>query len=331
LRDVADRAGVNVATASRALSADRSNLVNVETARRVREAAGELGYRPNPIARGLRTQRTFTVGVLIPDLMNPLYPPLVRGVDEGLAEAGFRPVVGNTDNDPGRERSIYEALRARRVDGLVVACGRREHELIGEMLEHGMPLVVVLRAVENLEAPSVLLRDQAGAELAVRHLLDFGHRRIAHVAGPQTVSTAVARRAGFLGAIRDARLAGARVSIAERFGIEAGRDACRELLAAGEHPTAIFAGDDLIALGCMDAMAEQGLRCPEDISVVGFDDVPFANHFDPPLTTVRVPVYELGTHGARLLLEAIEGAEGPSAVDYLSTELIVRESTRPVS
>lgn len=329
LHDVSARAGVNIATASRALSEDRSHLVQPETAQRVRDAARDLGYRANPIARGLRKQRTYTIGVLVPDLMNPIYPPLVRGVEDAIASAGYRPLVGNTDNDPARERVVFEALRTRRVDGFVVACARQQHDLIHEAVAQGVRMVLVLRGLDNSKVTSILLHDRAGVSQAVGHLVGLGHRRIAHVAGPQTISTAVERRLGFIQAMREARLVHAPVSTAaQRFGIAEGRDACRDLLSAGERPTAIFAGDDLIALGCIDALAERGLRCPADVSVVGYDDIPFAGRFDPPLTTIRVPNYELGARGGRLLLDEVDqdGLEAPR-VELLSTELVVRGST----
>ena len=197
LRDVARVAGVHPGTVSRALNPATEALVRDETVRRVRQVAEELGYRPNPLARGLKTNRSYTVGVLVPDIQNPLFPPIIRGLDDRLGEAGYTPLIANTDNDPVRERVDLEAMRARRVDGFVAATARADDELLREIAASGVPIVLVNRRVEDGSLPSATADDRAGARMAVEHLVSLGHRRIAHLAGPQDLSTGRACRQGF--------------------------------------------------------------------------------------------------------------------------------------
>ncbi len=189
LKDVAEAAGVHPGTASRALNVETRALVNRETAERVLDAAERLGYRPNPIARGLKTSRSATVGVLIPDLTNPLFPPIVRGIQDRLEEAGYTPLIANTDNDPDRERADFEAMRARQVDGFITATVHRDAELLSELIAGGPPVVLVNRRSDEPGLASVVGDDIAGIRLAVEHLIGLGHRRIAHLAGPQDLST----------------------------------------------------------------------------------------------------------------------------------------------
>lgn len=333
LRDVARVAGVNVATASRALSSDRRDMVSPETAKRVDEAARELGYRANPIARGLKTNRSFTVGVLLPDLTNPLYPPLARGIDDALARVGYTPLIANTDNDLVRERASFEALRSRRVEGFVVASAFREHPLIDETLAEGIPLVLSLRRIDAGTAWTVCVDERAGMAQAVDHLVESGHTLIAHVGGPvAAMSTAHERHIGFLAAMAAAGLTASQelVRFAQAFTIAEGHRACADLLAGPVRPTAITAGNDLIALGCIDALAEQGLRCPDDVSIVGYNDMPLADRLAPPLTSVRIPAYELGVRSTEVLLDRIAGNGSVPRTELLAPQLIVRGSTRAI-
>jgi LacI family transcriptional regulator len=331
LREVADAAGVHPGTASRALNAETRALVNEQTARRVLRAADELGYRPNPIARGLKTNRSDTVGVLIPDLMNPLFPPIVRGIQDRLEEAGHTPLIANTDNDPERERIYFERLRARQVDGFITATARRDDDLLMQVAAIGTPVVLVNRRLEQATLPAVVGDDRAGVRLAVEHLTDLGHRRIAYLAGPQQVSTGYLRYEGFLEAMNDRGLEPdpALILFGEAFTEAEGMRLCRELLDGGAAPTAIAAGNDLVALGCYDVFEERGVRCPDQISIVGFNDMPFADRFDPPLTTIRIPHYQIGARAAELLIE-LQGQPQVSAPQIqLPPDLIVRASSAP--
>jgi LacI family transcriptional regulator len=331
IRDVARLAEVHPGTVSRALNEQTRALVNQETAERVLRAADQLGYRVNPIARGLKTNRSFQVGVLIPDLTNPLFPPIVRGIEDRLERAGYTALIVNTDNDPARERGQIEAMRARQVDGLIAATARLDVEPLFEAAASGLPLVLVNRSFEDGSMAAVTVDDRAGIGLAVEHVVGLGHTAVGHIAGPQNVSTGHRRHLGFLEAMRARGLTvdPARVAHAERFTEPDGRLACAALLEARPAITAIVASNDRLAMGCYDALAAAGLRCPEDVSIVGFNDMPFVDRLRPPLTTIRVPQREIGTAAAGLLLGQL--ADDPDAVReiLLAPQLVVRASTAP--
>lgn len=331
LKHVARVAGVHPATASRALNAETRDMVSRETARRVLAVAEELGYRPNPIARGLKTSRSHTVGVLIPDLTNPLFPPIVRGIQDRLEAAAYTPLIANTDNDADRERADLEAMRARQVDGLIAATAKRHRGLPPGLEDVDLPIVFVNRRLEDGSRPSVAVDDRAGVRLAVEHLVALGHERIAHLAGPLELSTGAARHDGFLAAQRDLGLEPDPdlVLVGEAFVEREGRRLCRELLDRRRDVTAIVAGNDLMALGCYDVLTERGIACPAEISVVGYNDMPFASWFNPPLTTVSLPHYEIGARAAQLLLERMRDPGLRPEQVMLTPELIVRSSTAP--
>ena len=329
LRDVARLAGVHPGTASRALNVETRSLVNRDTAQRVLAAAEELGYTPNPIARGLKTNRSYTIGVLIPDLTNPLFPPILRGIEDGLEAAGYTPLIANTDNDPERELADSQAMRARQVDGIIAATARRDHRLHDALLEAGIDLVLVNRRQSDLPVSSATVDDRMGIRLAVEHLVALGHERIAHIAGPLHFSTGHDRYHGFIAAMEEAGLdpAPERIPLADAFTESEGARVCGDLL-DGQF-TAIVAANDLIALGCYDVFAERGIDCPGDVSVVGFNDMPFAARFQPPLTTIRIPHYEIGAAAAALMLERQADAGAERREIRLEPSLVVRESTAP--
>lgn len=331
LKDVAALAGVHPGTASRAMNDETRPLVNEETARRVLAAADELGYRPNPIARGLKTSRSYTVGVLIPDLTNPLFPRIVRGIQDKLDEAGYTPLIANTDNDPARELADIEAMRARQVDGLITATAHLSNDIAIE--DARLPVVLVNRRMEAGTRPSVVADDRLGIKLAVDHLVGLGHRRIAHLAGPQDLSTGYLRLQGFREALAEAGVEydPDLVLAASAFVESEGQRLCNELLDRGLEVTAILAANDLMALGCYDAFVARGIECPRELSVVGYNDMPFAAWFDPPLTTVHLPQYEIGVRAAELLLEHLRDPDAEPTQVLLEPTLTVRGSTAPPS
>jgi LacI family transcriptional regulator len=331
LRDVADAAGVHAATASRALNPATRGLVNAETARRVIKVAESLGYRPNPMARGLKTAKSGTIGLVIPDLTNPLFPPIVRGIEDVLEPAGYSGLIVNTDNDPGREAAQIELLRARQVEGLIVATALVEHPLMEQLHREGVQLVMVNRRPSGLDVSSITADDAAGVELAVRHLAELGHTRIAHIAGPASTSTGGIRARAFRATVRDLGLdddPGLVVAVTH-WSEQAGADGLRRLLDAGARFSAVVAGNDLIALGCYDVFAERGIDCPGELSVIGFNDMPFLDKLRPPLTTVAIPHQQIGAEAARLLLESIAEPSRPARSVLLPVSLVVRESTAP--
>jgi LacI family transcriptional regulator len=295
------------------------------------KVAEQLGYRPNTNARGLKTSKSGTVGIVIPDLTNPLFPPIVRGIEEVLEPAGYSGLIVNTDNDPGREQWQIEHLRARQVEGLIVATARVKHPLMQQLHREGVVLVMVNRRPEGVDVPSITPDDAAGVELAVRHLAELGHTRIAHVAGPPSTSTGIARARAFRAAVRDLGLDDdpALISTAVAWSEDAGADGLRSLLETGPDFTGIVAGNDLIALGCYDVFRERDLDCPAQMSVVGFNDMPFLDKLEPPLTTIAIPHQQIGAEAARLLLDSIADPSRPARSVLLPLSLVVRGSTAP--
>jgi LacI family transcriptional regulator len=332
LRDVATAAGVHPATASRALNPGTRLLVSEETAHRVSEAAERLGYRPNPVARSLRTRRSHTIGVLIPDLNNPLFPPIVRGIEDRLAEHGYVALIGNTDADLAKERLVFDQMRARHVDGFVLATATAGSPILAEAADDEVPVVLVNRTSQDYPFSSVSVDNEQGVRAAVAHLASLGHTRIGHIAGPQNVSTGVARLRGFQAGMAAHKLpvADGQVVYASAYSLEEGMRCGEELLGGGEF-TAVVAGNDMLAVGCYGAFDELGLHCPEDISIIGFNDMPFVDRLRPPLSSVRFPHYQLGTEAATLLLERIDAQDHPVKILFLAPELVARGSTVPLA
>jgi LacI family transcriptional regulator len=333
LRDVAAAAGVHPATASRALNPGTRLLVSEETAQRVAQAAARLGYRPNPVARSLRTRRSNTIGVLIPDLNNPLFPPIVRGIEDRLAEHGYVALLGNTDADLAKERLVFDQMRARHVDGFVLGTATAGSPILAEAAAADVPVVLMNRTAPDHPFSSVSVDNEQGVRAAVAHLAALGHTRIGHIAGPQDASTGATRLAGFQAgmAAHDLPVAGGQVAYATAYSLEEGVRCGRELLGspAGDGLTAVVAANDMLAIGCYGALDELGLSCPEDVSVVGFNDMPFVDRLRPPLTSVRFPHYQLGIEAATLLIERINAADSPVKILFLAPELVARGSTVP--
>lgn len=332
LRDVATAAGVHPATASRALNPGTRLLVSEETARRVSEAAARLGYRPNPVARSLRTRRSHTIGVLIPDINNPLFPPMIRGIEDRLAEHGYVALIGNTDVDLAKERLVFDQMRARHVDGFILATAIAGSPILAEAAEADVPVVLMNRTSQDYPFSSVSVDNEQGVRAAVGHLASLGHTRIGHIAGPQDTSTGAARLRGFHAAMAAHKLAVAdrQVVYASAYSLEEGARCGGELLAQGGL-TAVVAGNDMLAVGCYSAFDELALRCPEDVSIIGFNDMPFIDRLRPPLSSVRFPHYQLGTEAATLLVERIEAADNPVKMLFLAPELVARGSTVPLA
>ena len=329
IRDVARVANVHPGTVSRALNARTRTLVNPETAERVLRAAQDLGYRPNSIARGLKTNRSYTVGVLIPDMTNPLFPPIMRGIEDRLGESGYTLLTVNTDNDAERERSHVEALLARQVDGFIAATARLDVELLAEIAAGGVPVILVNRSLENGSLPAVTVDDHQGIALAVEHVVGLGHRRIGHVGGPQNVSTGHGRHLGFLEAMSAAGLEAPakRITFADAYSEAAGLAACEQLLDRAPDITAIIAANDRLAIGCYDSLEARGLTCPDQTSIVGFNDMPLVDRLRPPLTTVRIPQREIGAVAADLLLTSLGEGSAQTEQILLEPTLVVRGST----
>ena len=328
IADVAALAGVHKATVSRALNDATRDQVNVETVRRVQKAAKSLGYVPNAMARSLRTNLSMTVGVIIPDLTNPIFPPVIRGIENYLSPRGYTALLANTDSREALERSAVTSLLERQVDGFIIATGLEDHPLIPSLFERGVPAVMVNRGAGSVPYPLVTGNDAGGIAAAIAHLKDLGHREIVHLAGPSNFSTSRVRAESFVRACADAGLHGAVIEVAT-LTAEDGQKSMDALLAERQSFTAVQASNDLLALGALRSLRAHGLRCPDDVSVIGFNDMPFAEEFSPGLTTVHVPLQEIGTESARILLECIESRTISSVAVMLPVSLIVRSSSGP--
>lgn len=329
--DVAELAGVHKGTASRALNAHTRQMVNPETVDRIVRAAKQLGYVPNALARGLRTNSSMTVGVVIPDITNPFFPPIVRGIEAYLQPRGYSALIANADGFEAGERGALNSLLDRRVDGLIVASGQREESAIAELYDAGVKVVLLNRDAGPVPYPLVTGNDANGITAAVESLYELGHRRLLHIAGPMNFSTSAARAAAFEAACRSLPGMAGTVVSAGALSIEAGRDAVLPLLRDRSHGiTGIIAVTDLIAVGVLRAMKQVGVDCPREMSLVGFNDVQFAEDFSPPLSTVHVPTSAMGARAAQLLLDALGGADQTAETIMLPVSLIMRGSTGPV-
>lgn len=334
LREVAVAAQVDISTVSRALRPETRRRVKPETAARVLATADALGYRANPFARGLKDQRSMTIGMLVPDLGNPLFPPIARGIEDGLREHGYAMILGSTDQDLDREAHLLDVFRERRVDGLVLATALRSYPLLDKLLESDVPTVLVNRTIDERRLSMVSGDDHHGVGLAVQHLVDLGHRRIAFVGAALSASTGFNRYQYFLAWMQSLGLEVDQdlIVFAPWFTKDDGAAAADELITRGKDFTAIVAAGDMIALGCYRALRAHGRAVPRDVSVVGYNGSRWCDEFNPPLTSIHVPKYDIGRQTARLLLTMIQDPGASPANVLLPTTLQVRESTaRPPS
>jgi LacI family transcriptional regulator len=331
LQHVADAAGVHRSTASRALDPGTAGLISPAVVARVADAASRLGYRRDLLAAGLRNSRSRLVGVLVPDMANPVFAPILGGIEAGLAEAGYATLVANARQDAG-SLDLIEELVGRRAEGVILATAREHDPVLARCLALGLPTVLVNRADPEGRLPAATSDDREGMGLAVRHLAALGHRRIGHLAGPGDVSTGQLRAAGFRIAMLALGLDAGCVVAAPAYSRDAGRAAAAVLLAQYPEITAVAAANDLLALGAYQALALRGLSCPGDVSVTGYNDMPLVDMVQPPLTTVRIPHDRIGREGARLLLERMAAMRGrgtgpPPAESVMTPALVVRDST----
>lgn len=333
LRDLAEQVGVHPSTVSRVLSGDPTARLSDATRARILELAAETGYRPNRLARSLKLQRTHILGMLVPDITNPFFAVLFRAVEDAAGAAGYNVILCNTDDSPARFDQHLRTLGEGHVDGLLLATAHRRDSRIDALRTRRMPYVLVNRHRDDADDCWVVPDDAAGTRLAVEHLVGLGHRRVAHIFGPPDVSTTAVRLEAFR-----ATLATLDVGVDERLIVEGGltEEAGERGMAAllelptDRRPTALFAANDLAALGAINVARGAGLRVPDDLSVVGYNDIPLAAWLEPGLTTVRIPLYQMGERATQLLIGWLEGGSQPdrrSAQEVMPVELIVRGST----
>lgn len=328
LREVAEVAGVHPSTVSRALNPATSHRVSKAVVRRISETAERLGYRANLVAASLRTGRSHLIGILVPDIANTVFSPILSGASERLAAEGYLTVVADVP-DGGRQLDLARSLVARQVEGLLLAAVTRDDPLVDYCIAQRLPAVLVNRSEARRRLSSVVSDDALGMQLAVDHLMDLGHRAIAQIGGPESTSTGYNRHRGFLAAIAARGLAPetAPCESAEAYAREAGQAAAHRLLEAHPEITAFVAANDLLALGCYDALKARGLRCPADVSVVGHNDMPLVDLVAPPLTTVRISHREMGWEAADLLLQGMRDPSASTRTLVLAPQLVVRDST----
>lgn len=333
LKDVADEAGVHTSTASRALNPDTRSVVNRETVDRVLAAAKRLGYRPHPLARGLRTNQTMSVGMVIPDIENPLFGPIVAGAESVLGSRGYSLLIANSDGTDEHTWTVLQVLLERRVDGMILATASRSDDAIEALEEEGVSVVLVNRSSDGVSVPAIVGDDHAGIGLAVDHLVKLGHRRIGHVAGPGHLSTGIGRHQAFVSWMRTLGIEvdAADVEEADWYQVQPGFEATARLLERSPDLTALVAANDLIALGAYRAIRETGREVGVDVSVTGYNDIPLLDLMQPPLTSVRVPYRQMGIEAAKALLSMMteDGVEARPVSIRLTPTLRARESTGP--
>lgn len=327
--DVARRAGVSPATVSRVLNGNTS--VARERADRVRAAVAAVGYRPNAAARSLRRRKSSLWAVVVPDVSNPYFTEVVRGVEDVAQTAGYSVVLCNSDENRDKEASYIAVALGEQVAGLIICPTSERSTDVTALLAQGTPVVAVDRKLSKVSVDTVLVDNVRGAEAATLHLIDGGFERVACITGPKAATTARQRLSGFRRALRSrGRDVDETLVRHTDFQVAGGREAMTSLLDAGG-VDAVFAANGLIAVGVLEAVAARGERVPDDVAVVSFDDLPWAGIIRPSLTTVAQPTYEIGRRSGELLLARIELPDRKSSSLVLPTALTVRESSRRVS
>jgi DNA-binding LacI/PurR family transcriptional regulator len=327
MRQIAVRARVSVGTVSHVIN--NTAGVREPVRRRVLEAIEHLGYQPSLLARGLRRNRTTIIGVIIPDISNPFFPLVVRGVEDIAYQNSYRLMLCNADNDAQKEQVYFDELRAYRMAGLIVIPSANSRLVAAAASTQGeLPVICLDRCPDGWNGDRITVDNTEGAYQAIHYLLELGHRRIAAITGQLHVTSAVERLKGFKRALREGGISIAPEYIQEgRFDRLSGYEKGLLLLQFSPRPTAIFAANDLVALGVLAALRELGLRCPEDVSLVGFDDLELASFTNPALTTVAQPAYQLGSRAAALLFERLGGENLPAQHIVMKTALKMRAST----
>lgn len=328
IKDVAEKAGVSITTVSHVIN--KTRFVSEELIKRVEAAIEELHYQPNPLGRGLRKGQTYAIAVLLPDPGNPFFQMVARGIEEQTYQHNFTITCFNTDEDPEREESCLSLLRGRGLDGFIVAPTTKGNENLRSLIEEGIPLVLIDRYNSRLAVDQVYSANRKGGYIATEHLVSLGHDRIGVLVGIRGLRTIEDRLEGYRSALRDKAIDIDESLIMSAYSkIEEGFSATRQLL--GEHPevSAIFSTNNMMTLGALKYFKQAGIRCPQDVSLIGFDDSEWASISTPALTVVAQQPYEMGYRAGELLFETINGQRKRKRARKikLETNLIIREST----
>jgi LacI family transcriptional regulator, repressor for deo operon, udp, cdd, tsx, nupC, and nupG len=324
IKDVAKLANVSTATVSRVLR--NAGNVTEETKRRVLEAIEALNYQPNVLGRYLRRMETETVLVIVPDITNPFFSKVLRGIEAVALERGYQVLLGDTQNDVQLEEQYLNVLPQKQVDGMIFLTARTRKELMEEMSRQ-FPIVLACEYLEGTDIPTVSIDNISSARKATEHLIGLGHRRIAHLTGPMDVILSRDRLRGYYQALaqHDIDVDAALVQEGD-FSFESGYNVTLKLLALEKPPTAIFAANDAMAIGAIKAVRHRGGRVPDDVAVVGFDDIQMASIFEPSVTTIAQPMFDIGKQAMKLLLQLIDGEEVERRQFVLPDRLVIRES-----
>lgn len=334
IAEVAEKAGVSKATVSRVLSGNHKYL-RAATRQRVEQAIAQLDYRPSTMARSLTSKRTNTVGVLVADISNPFYPDVFLGIEDRALQQGYSVYLCNTNYDLARGKKYIQSLVDKHVDGVLIMTSSFSPDWLVELERSSTPVIVLDWAVQTHGAnvSTIAVDFQRGINAAVEHLVQLGHRRYVHVGGPPQLQTSQDRRAAFLSALSRHGIDPADVPVIDgNLRIDGGRQALPQVLALSKRPTALFAANDMTALGILFEARAQGLAIPHDLSVVGLDDIWLAAQSDPPLTTVALPRYEIGQLAMRLLFDLLERPREEyinAVATHVRTSLTIRSSTGP--
>ncbi|EGL83309.1 transcriptional regulator, LacI family [Caldalkalibacillus thermarum TA2.A1] len=334
--DVAKEAQVSIATVSKVIN--DTGRISEKTRKRVLEAMEKLRYQPSVVASALTGKRTNTLGLLIPDLANPFFAEVARHVEDRGQEKGFNVIMCSTDYNPAKEAKYISLLKQKQVDGIILGSGFYNDQMIAELQQENFPLVMISQEIPALDIDTVSVDDFMGGYQVTQYLLSLGHRRIGVIAesfqdNPANVRWSSKERIrGYREALEAAGIGfDEDLVFISNSTIEAGKRVAGALLDAGPHPTAIFALNDVLAIGTIKAVRERGLKIPEDIAIVGFDDTILATIVDPPLTTVAQPIRDMGYQAMDLLIEKIEGKENTTKRIILSPQLMIRQTTCPLT
>ncbi len=334
IKDVAKKAGVSVMTVSRVINGKKN--VREDTREKVLKAIEELGYIPNSIARSLTLKKTATIGLVISDITNPFFTTIVRGVEDTAISKHFTVILCNTDENPEKESMYVEVLARNKVDGVIFTSASGKKAPLKSLFIRNIPLVLIDRTIEGLEDVDIVRGDSiSGAYMLTKHLIDLGHRRIGIIVGSKAISTAVDRVEGYKRALKDSNIpideSLIRINEKSKFSKEDGYRLTKELRNMENSPTAIFGGNNLMAIGAILAIRELGLSIPDDISLVSFDDIESLSEVYPFLTVVKQPAYTMGVLATELLIRRIENKDKikEKREILLKPELIIRRSTAP--
>ncbi|MGX9417998.1 DNA-binding transcriptional regulator CytR [Vibrio sp. WJH972] len=328
MKDVAQLAGVSTATVSRALM--NPEKVSPTTRQRVEEAVLESGYSPNSLARSLRRNESKTIVAIVPDICDPYFSEIIRGIEDAAIENGYLVLLGDSCQQKRRESSFVNLVFTKQADGMLLLGTDLPFDVSKSEQKNLPPMVMACEYAPELELPTVHIDNLTSAFEVVNYLGQMGHKKIAELSGPETAALCQFRHQGYLQALRRANVTmNPSYHLFSDFSFEGGVAAAKQLLNLPVPPTAIFCHNDMMAIGVIQEAKRMGLKIPQDLSVVGFDDIKFAQYCDPPLTTVAQPKYEIGRQAMLMMLEVLRGNDVRAGSRLLETELIIRESVAP--